>query len=59
MPQPRDFIPNLDLIFEPSTFLSTEQLWKGWTDQELLLKWFCPEPWKVSECRIELKVGGE
>jgi uncharacterized protein YndB with AHSA1/START domain len=59
MPQPHDFNPVLDLFFEPSTFLSTEQLWRGWTDQELLPTWFCPEPWRVSECRIELKVGGE
>jgi uncharacterized protein YndB with AHSA1/START domain len=23
------------------------------------MKWFCPRPWKVTECRIDLKAGGE
>ncbi len=51
--------PNLDLIFERITTLSIEKLWKGWTDPETLMKWFCPKPWKVTDCRIELHAGGE
>lgn len=50
---------DLDLVFTPSTPLKVEQIWRGWTDQEFLPKWFCPRPWKVTECRIELKPGGE
>jgi uncharacterized protein YndB with AHSA1/START domain len=48
-----------DLVFERTTSLTPEQIWKGWTDPETLMKWFCPRPWKVSECRLELKAGGE
>lgn len=51
--------PKLDLIFERTTSLSIEKIWKGWTHPETLMKWFCPKPWMVKECRIELKPGGE
>lgn len=53
------FNPKLDLVFEKKTNLTPEQLWKGWTDPETLKKWFCPKPWQVTECRIELKPGGK
>ena len=51
--------PKLDLIFERTTTMSPEKIWKAWTDPETLMKWFCPRPWKVSEARIDLKPGGE
>ncbi len=51
--------PKLDLIFEATTTVPIEKLWKGWTDPETLKKWFCPKPWKVTECRIDLRPGGE
>ncbi len=34
----------LDLIFERKTLLKPEDIWKGWTDPETLMKWFCPRP---------------
>ncbi|MDG0818190.1 SRPBCC family protein [Bdellovibrio svalbardensis] len=49
----------LDLAFERTTSLPVEKIWKGWTDPETLMKWFCPKPWKVTECRIDLRPGGE
>lgn len=49
----------LDLVFERTTSIPVEKLWKGWTDPETLMKWFCPRPWKVTECRIDLRAGGE
>jgi len=51
--------PKLDLVFERTTSLPVEKIWKGWTDPETLMKWFCPKPWKVTECRIDLRAGGE
>ena len=48
-----------DLIFERTTNFSPEQIWEAWTDPKTLMKWFCPRPWKVTECRIDLKAGGE
>ena len=46
------------LIFERSTDLSPAQIWRAWTTPELLQQWFCPAPWRVSQCSIDLKVGG-
>ena len=51
--------PKLDLVFERLTSLSAEQIWQGWTDPHTLMKWFCPKPWRVTDCRIDLTPGGE
>ena len=45
--------PKLDLIFEATTTVPIEKLWRGWTDPETLIKWFCPKPWKVTECQMK------
>lgn len=50
---------NLDLVFERISNLNPEQIWNGWTNPETLKKWFCPKPWKVTDCRIDLRPGGE
>lgn len=59
MSTPTDFDPKLDLVFERKTKMSVEQLWNGWTDPQTLMKWFCPKPWNVTDCRIDLRAGGE
>jgi len=51
--------PKLDLVFERTTTIPAEKIWKGWTDPQTLMKWFCPRPWKVTDCRIHLQPGGE
>lgn len=51
--------PKLDLVFERTTTVSPEKIWKAWTDPQTLMKWFCPRPWKVADARIDLKPGGE
>jgi uncharacterized protein YndB with AHSA1/START domain len=38
--------------------LTPEQLFDGWTNPDTLKQWFCPRPWKVTECRIDLRPGG-
>lgn len=49
----------LDLVFARKTNLTPENLWRAWTEPDLLKKWFCPKPWKVADCRITLTPGGE
>lgn len=51
--------PKLDLVFERITPLTPSQIWQGWTDPDTLMKWFCPRPWKVTDCRVDLQPGGE
>ena len=52
------FNPDLDLQLTVDVPLSPEQLFDGWTNPDTLPKWFCPRPWKVVECEIDLKPGG-
>lgn len=50
--------PKLDLVLEKVLDISVEQVWRGWTTPDLICKWFCPEPWKVTECDLDLHPGG-
>jgi len=50
--------PELDLELIVEVSLTPEQLFNGWTNPEILKKWFCPKPWKVVECTIDLRLGG-
>ena len=52
------FDPDLDLQFHREVSISPAQIWEGWTNPEILMKWFCPRPWKVVECDIDLRPGG-
>lgn len=49
---------NLDLVLEKTLPMTPEQVWRGYTDPETLMKWFCPRPWKVVACEIDLQPGG-
>ena len=51
--------PELDLMIERTVDLPVEKMWKAWADPQLLKQWFCPAPWGVSDCKIDLKPGGE
>lgn len=35
-----------------------EKLFRAWTDPEILPKWFCPLPWKVSKAELDVRPGG-
>jgi uncharacterized protein YndB with AHSA1/START domain len=50
--------PALDLVLERTLDLTPAEIWKAWTTPELLKPWFCPKPWSVSDCEIDLRPGG-
>lgn len=50
--------PQLDLYFEREIAIPPEAVWRAWTQPELLMQWFCPRPWKVVDCEIDLWPGG-
>ena len=50
--------PLLDLQFQRDVSLSRAQIWEGLTNPTTLMKWFCPRPWSVVECEIDLQPGG-
>jgi uncharacterized protein YndB with AHSA1/START domain len=38
---------------------SPEQMWKTWTEPELLKQWWGPDNVSIPECEVDLKVGGK
>lgn len=55
-PYPLD--PKLDLVLERTVPVAPELVWAAWTQAEHLKHWFCPRPWSVAECEIDLRPGG-
>jgi uncharacterized protein YndB with AHSA1/START domain len=51
-------LKTFDLEFEAKTKLNSKQIWQGWTNPDTLKKWFCPRPWRVTDCKIDLRPGG-
>jgi uncharacterized protein YndB with AHSA1/START domain len=49
----------LDLRLERVIDVRPELVWKAWTEPEHLMPWFCPKPWRVVACEIDLKPGGK
>jgi uncharacterized protein YndB with AHSA1/START domain len=35
-----------------------EQVWKAWTESELLDKWWAPRPWKAKTKKMDFREGG-
>lgn len=50
--------PELDLVLERVVDVPPELVWRAWTQPEHLKAWFCPRPWMVTECEIDLRPGG-
>lgn len=34
------------------------QVWRCWTEPELLKRWYCPKPWHVSHVEQDIRPGG-
>ncbi|WP_425073815.1 SRPBCC family protein [Sagittula sp. S175] len=52
------FSPETDLSLERRIAASPANVWRCWTDPDLLVRWFCPAPWQTTEARIDLRPGG-
>lgn len=52
------FNPELDLVLERVIPVKPATVWKLWTEAEHLKKWFCPAPWSIAHCEIDLRPGG-
>lgn len=51
-------MPDLALRLVREVPINPEQCFEGWTVPERLMPWFCPRPWRVVDCVIDLQPGG-
>ena len=51
--------PTLDLVLEREIDVPVERVWEAWTTPDSIKEWFCPKPWSVSSCEIDLRPGGK
>ena len=47
-----------ELTLERVFNAAPEQVWKAWTDPELLKKWWGPDNVMIPACEVDLRVGG-
>ncbi len=47
-----------DLVLERVVPITVQQLWRGWTDANVLMKWFTPAPWITVDAEIDPVPGG-
>lgn len=50
--------PKLDLCLTRVVDVPTELVWAAWTQPQHLTKWFCPKPWYVADCTLDVRPGG-
>jgi len=53
-----NFDPKLDLAIERIVDAPRSLIWRAWTEPEHLMPWFCPLPWRVVACEVDLRPGG-
>lgn len=51
--------PSAELAITRVIAVPPAVVWRCWTEPDLIREWFCPRPWRVTECRIDLRPGGE
>ena len=51
-------IANNKLLVEREFDGTVEQVWKAWTEPELLDEWWAPKPWKANTKFMDFRTGG-
>ena len=58
MDSPLNSASDLTLRLTRNVPITPEQCFEGWTVPQRLMPWFCPKPWRVVACSIDLRPGG-
>jgi uncharacterized protein YndB with AHSA1/START domain len=51
--------PIKEIEFERTFDAPVEKVWQAWTDAETLKQWWGPDNVSITECEIDLRVGGK
>lgn len=51
-------IAERELVLKRVLNAPREKVYRGWTEPELMKKWFCPPPWSVCRAELDLRPGG-
>ena len=51
-------LPNKKVIVTRHFDATPEQVWRAWTESELLDLWWAPQPWRAETKTMDFKVGG-
>jgi len=54
----QDFSSPHQLILERTLAAPRAAVWRCWTEPALIRQWFCPAPWRVTACEVDLRSGG-
>jgi PhnB protein len=54
----RKDLPNKKIFVERDFDASVEQVWRTWTEKELLDQWWAPKPWKAETKTMDFREGG-
>lgn len=46
------------LMIERTLNAPRMNIWRCWTEPELLKQWFCPKPWTVVHAQLDVRAGG-
>lgn len=52
------FSPDTDLDLDRHIAATPAQVWRCWTEPDLIKLWFCPKPWAVTDVALDLRPGG-
>lgn len=50
--------PEHELVLERIFDAPVTRVFKAWTTPDILMRWWCPPPWRVTACEIDLRPGG-
>ena len=50
--------PEFELTLERTFDAPVEKVFKAWTTPNILMRWWCPKPWQVTACDMDLRPGG-